>query len=63
MNCYYGLKDSNHRIKIGGLIVMDYPFQDSIKRNKDKISQGNAELNRNMEEEDIIDNSKQEVGE
>lgn len=34
-------------------------FQDSIKRKED-ISQGNAELNRNFEEEDIIDNSKQE---
>lgn len=42
---------------------MNYPFQDSIKRGKDNISQGNAELNRNMEEEDIIDNSKQEAGE
>ena len=39
---------------------MSYPFQDSIKRNKDNISQGDAELNRNFEEEDIIDNSKQE---
>ena len=42
---------------------MNYPFQDSIKRNKENISQGDAELNRNMEKEDIINNSKQEVGE
>ena len=42
---------------------MSHPFQDSIKRNKDNISQGDAELNRNMEEEDVIDNSKQEAGE
>ena len=34
---------------------MDYPFKDSIKRSKEIISQGNAELNRNMEEEDIKD--------
>lgn len=33
---------------------MNYPFQDSIKRNKDDIILGNAEENRNMEEEDII---------
>lgn len=34
---------------------MSYPFQDSIKRNKDNISQGDAELSRNFEEEDIIE--------
>ena len=35
---------------------MEYSFQDSIKRGNE-IKQGNAELDRNMEEEDI------EVGE
>lgn len=42
---------------------MSYPFNDSIKRNNDEIILGNAEINRNFEEEDVIDNSKQEVGE
>ena len=42
---------------------MDYPFQDSIKRNKDEIILGNAEISRNFEEEDVIDNSKQKEGE
>ena len=34
---------------------MNYPFQDSIKRSKDEIVLGNAEINRNFEEEDVID--------
>lgn len=34
---------------------MGYPFQDSIKRNKNEMILGNAEINRNMEEEDIVE--------
>ena len=39
---------------------MIYSFQDSIKRNKDEIELGNAEMNRNFEEEDIKETPRKE---
>lgn len=39
---------------------MDYPFQDSIKRTKDEMILGNAEMNRHFEEEDIEEGEKED---